>query len=42
MKKRETEISTEINLENKNKKQPPTYPRTKITQGVMDESQKFG
>jgi hypothetical protein len=38
MKKRETEISTEINLENKNNKQPPTSPRTKITQGVMDES----
>jgi hypothetical protein len=30
MKKRETEISTEINLENKNNKQPPTSPRKKL------------
>jgi E3 ubiquitin-protein ligase DOA10 len=42
MKKRETEISTEINLENKNNKQPPYLSPEKITQGVMDESKKFG
>jgi hypothetical protein len=29
MKKRETDISTEINLGNKNNKQPPTSPRNK-------------